>query len=164
MVLANFLRWASGPIPVRQGGVNFENKYPPISVDAGEVGKMECERKPKSPCIHFNITIPAGIQFRLSEGDIRRTRISLEKTFAGQVPALEMILSYIALVAASVRLPEVVIVFVCPIGDGKALLMRDLMGAVWGAGRSVAPPSILQTSEEFRTQGHIYRGVSGCIS
>ena len=158
VVLANFLRWASGPIPARQDGVNFENKYFSISVEEGEVGKMVCERKPKSPCNNCYVTIPVEIQFQLPEGAIRRMRIFLETTFSGQDPALEMLLSYMALVASSVRLPEVMMVLVGHGGEGKTLLMCDLMGAVWGTGHAVAPPSILQTSEEFRKQGHIYRG------
>ena len=161
VVIANFLRWASGPVPARQDGVNFENKYFSISVEEGEVGKMVCERKPKSPANNCYITIPVEIQFRLPEVAIRRMRIFLETTFAGQDPALEMLLSYMALVAASVRLPEVLIVFVGPGGEGKTLLLCDLMGAVWGTGHAVAPPSILQTGEEFRKQCHIYRGGNG---
>ena len=70
-----------------------------------------------------------------------------------------MLLPYMAIVAASLRTPETILTFVGPWGDGKSLLLRDLMGAVWGGGHMVAPPSLLQTPEEFRTQGHLYRGL-----
>ena len=70
-----------------------------------------------------------------------------------------MLLSHMALVAASGRLPEIMIVFVGPGGEGGTLLLCDLMSALWGTGHSVAPPSILQTGEEFRKQGHLYRGM-----
>ena len=69
-----------------------------------------------------------------------------------------MIPSYMAIASASVGLPEIMIVFVCPGGVWKTLHLCDLMGALWGTGRAVAPPSILQTVEEFRRQGHLYRG------
>ena len=161
MVISNFPSWASGPIPSRQDGVKFENKYISIPAEEGEVGKMVCERKPKTHANNCYITIPVAIQFRLPEGAIRRMMIFLETTFDGQDQALEMLLSYMALVAASVRLPEVIIAFVGPGGDGETLLLCDLMGAVWGKGHSVAPPPILQTGEEFRTQCHIYRGGNG---
>ena len=70
-----------------------------------------------------------------------------------------MFLVYMSLVAARVRLPGIILIFAGPGGEGKTLLLRDLMRAVWGSGRAVAPPSILQTAEEFRKQGHLYRGV-----
>ena len=70
-----------------------------------------------------------------------------------------MLLSYMALVAASGRLPEIMIVFVSPGCEGGTLLLCDLMNAVWGTGHAVAPPSILQTAEEFRKQGNLYRGM-----
>ena len=79
---ANFLRWASGPIPVRQDGVNFENKYFSISVDGGGVRKMVRGRKPQSPSNNCYVTIPVEIHFRLPEGAIRRMGIFLETTFA----------------------------------------------------------------------------------
>ena len=70
-----------------------------------------------------------------------------------------MFLAYMSLVAAGVRLPEIILIFVGPGGEGKTLLLCDLMRAVWCSGRAVAPPSILQTAEEFRKQGHLYRGM-----
>ena len=70
-----------------------------------------------------------------------------------------MFLAYMSLVAAGVRLPEIILIFVGPGGEGRALLLCDLMRAVWGSGHAVAPPSILQTAEEFRKQGHLYRGM-----
>ena len=33
------------------------------------------------------------------------------------------------------------------------------MRSVWGAGYGDAPPAIFQTPEEFRRQGHLYRGL-----
>ena len=161
VAIANFLRWASGPAPERQDGVNFKNKYFSIFVEPGDVGKTACDRKQKSPYNNCYVTIPVEIQFRLPEVAISRMRIFLETTFAGQGAALEMLLSYMAIVAASVRLPEVLIVFVGPGGEGKTLLLCDLMSSVWGTGRAVAPPSIFQTCEEFRKQGHMYRGGNG---
>ena len=59
-------------------------------------------------------------------------RIFLGTTFAWKDESLGMRLSYMALVSASVRLPEVRIVFVGPGGEGEALLLCDLIGEVWG--------------------------------
>ena len=39
------------------------------------------------------------------------------------------------------------------------MLLRDFVGAAWGTGHSVAPPSIFQTCEEFRRHFHLYRGL-----
>ena len=38
-VIANFSRLASGPIPVRQGGVNFGNKYLPSPLREAKLGR-----------------------------------------------------------------------------------------------------------------------------
>ena len=70
-----------------------------------------------------------------------------------------MLLSYMAIVDASLRTPEAILVFVGPGGEGKSRLLCDLMGAVWGSGHMAAPPSLLQTPEEFRRHGHLYRGI-----
>ena len=66
---------------------------------------------------------------------------------------------YMHIVAAGVRLPEIILIFAGPGGEGKTLLLCDLMRDVWGSDRAVAPPSILQTTEEFRKQGHLYMGM-----
>ena len=55
-------------------------------------------------------------------------------TFDGASGALEMLLSYMALAACSLRLPEAILVFVGPGGEG-ALLFCDMMQAVWGLAR-----------------------------
>ena len=83
--------------------------------------------------------------------------VSLYRIFWG-FGALEMLLSYMALVACSVRPPEAIIFFVDPGGEGKTLLLCDLMKAVWGTGQFGAPPSIFQIPEGFRRQGRIYMG------
>ena len=74
----------------------------------------------------------------------------ISTTFDGANGALEMPLSYMALAACSLRMPEVVLVFVGAGGEVKTLLLCDTMQAVWGAGQMNAPPSIFQTPEEFR--------------
>ena len=89
---------------------------------------------------------------------VRRMRTFLSKTFAGTDGALGMFLSYMSLVAACVRLPEVILIFAGPGGEGETLLLCDLMGTIWGTGHAAAPPSIFQTPEEFRRQGHLYMG------
>ena len=145
-------------MPDRQSGVSFKNKYFAIYAEDGGAGKFVCSREPKEPSRNCYTSAPVGILFRLPDASVSRMRRFLGTTFARQDDSLEMLLSYMALVAASGRLPEIMIVFVGPGGEGKTLLLCDLMSAVWGTGHAVAPPSILQTSEEFRRQGHLYRG------
>ena len=57
------------------------------------------------------------------------------------------------------RLPEVIIAIAGYGGEGETLFLSDLMRAVRGTGFPDAPPSILQTPEEFRRQGNLYRGL-----
>lgn len=70
-----------------------------------------------------------------------------------------MLLSHMDIASASIRTPGEILVFVGPSGEGRALLLCDLMGAVWGGGQMVDQPSILHAPGEFRKQGHLYRGI-----
>ena len=159
VVLSNFLKWASEPMPARQAGVNFNNRYYEICHENRPPGKLVCTRKSKSPHRNCYTSVPHDISYRLPDSAVRRMRTFLTTTFSGTGGALEMFLAYMSLVAAGVRLPEIILIFVGPGGEGKTLLLCDLMRAVWGSGHAVAPPSILQTAEEFRKQGHLYRGM-----
>ena len=120
VVIANFLRWASDHFPDRQRGVNFENKY--LDIAHGENGaiKLACERGPKDPMRNCYTSIPAMIEFRLPDSSIRRMKLFPGATFADQVSALKMLLSYMALLADSGRLPEVMIFSPAPEGMVRA--------------------------------------------
>ena len=94
----------------------------------------------------------------IPDTSVSRTMLFLGTTFACQDESLGMLLSYVALVSASFRLPEVMIAIFGPGGEWGTFPPFDLMGAVWGTGRAVAHPSILQTVAEFRRQCRLYRG------
>ena len=68
-------------------------------------------------------------------------------TLAGAGGAIQTILSYAALAACSVRLPEVTVALVGSGGEGKTLPISDLARDVWGGGFPDAPPS---TPPNFR--------------
>ena len=149
VVLANFLRWASDPMPGRQNGVNFKNEYFAIYAEDGGVGKLVCLRDPKGHSRNCYTSIPVAIHFRLPDASVFRMRLFLCTTFARQGASLGILLSYMALVAASGRLPEIMIVFFGPGGEGETLLLCDLMSAVWGTGHSVAPRQSSKLARSF---------------
>ena len=82
----------------------------------------------------------------------------LRATFEFQDESLEMLLSYMELISASTRLPEIMIVFVCPVGEWGDPTSLRLDGLCRGTCHAVAHPSILQTVAEFRMKGNLYRG------
>ena len=100
--------------------MNFENKYFDIAPGENGVSKLVCERGPKDPMRNCYTSITAMIEFRLTDSSIRRIKLFLGTTFAHQDPALEMLPSYVALVAASARLPEVMIFSSAPEGMVRA--------------------------------------------
>ena len=158
IVLSNFPKWAPGPMPSNQEGVNFENTYYSIRQEEGGGGVLVCRREqiPTSELLHAHT---CGDHIRAPRRAVRRMRTFLSTTFACADGALEMFLSYMSLAAAGVRLPEVILIFLGPEGEGKTLPLCDLMGSIRGTGRAVAPPSIFQTPEEFSRQGRLYRGM-----
>ena len=117
------------------------------------------KREKKYPLRNCYTRIPVEITYALPDVAARRMRTFLSTTFAGTDGALEMSLSYMSLVAAGVRLPEVVLIFAGPGGEGETLILCDLIGSIWGTGHAVDPPSIFQTPDEFRRQWHLYRGM-----
>ena len=140
IVLSNFLKWAPEPMPERQDGVNFRNRYYAIYQESEASGRLVCRRQSKSPLRKCYTSIPHDITYRLPDLAVWRMRNFLTTTFSGADRALEMLLAYVSLVAAGVRLPEIILIFVGPGGEGKTLLLCDLMRAVWGSGHAVAPP------------------------
>ena len=115
------------------------------------------KREKKSPLRNCYTRIPVEITYALPDVAVRRMHTFLSTTFAGTDGALEMFLSYMSLVAAGVRLPEVILISAGPDGEGKTLLLFDLMGSIWGNAPAVAPPSIFQTPEGIRRKWHLYR-------
>ena len=101
-------------------------------------------------------SLPASISFTHSATHVRRMHRFIATTLAG-TDGLRLLLSTYALVAAGVRLPEVMLFFACEGGEGGSLLLSTLGRAVWGSGHSEASGAMMQAEEEFRKQGHLYR-------
>ena len=127
VIFANFANWASSSIPEDQRGVNFENMYFDISSGNGDDVATICARSPKSPDRNCYTRAPYCINRRLPDIAIRRMHRFLPTAFACSEGAIRMMLSYMALVACNSGTPEVISVFVGRGGEGKALLLSDLM-------------------------------------
>ena len=83
-----------------------------MAADPGEEGKMRCARRAKSLARNCYAFAPTKIDYRASDVAVQRMERFLSTTIAGAGGALQTILSYMALVACSVRLPEVILVLV----------------------------------------------------
>ena len=132
VIFSNFARWASGDMPSGRRGVNFENMYYDASSYPDEGGKMQRNRRAKSPARNCYAFAPVRIDYMVPDLDVVRMERILSVTFAGADGAPQTILSYMSLVACSVRLPEVTIALVGSGGKGGTLFLSGLMRDVWG--------------------------------
>ena len=115
---------AREPFPDRQDGVNFETDNS-ISLS----GRRKCQillrpgdkgAAPELLRLHSGgDSIPAGRRIKSSYGAF------LPTTFACQESATEVLLCYMSLIAAAVRLPDVILCLVWPGGVGRSLLLFD---------------------------------------
>ena len=92
-------------MPERQDGVNFDNCFYIISASEVMSGATKCARAKKFPLDNCYTSAPARLDFRIPGDSVIRMERFLSTTFAGSTGALEMFLSYLALVARSVRPP-----------------------------------------------------------
>ena len=67
VIFSNFATWASGDIPSEQRGFNFENMYYAVSSDPDEEGKMQCDRRAKSPARNCYAFAPVKIDYRVPD-------------------------------------------------------------------------------------------------
>ena len=138
------------------GGANFENAYYEVHAPVSTAAPMVCARKRKSPLNNSYASLTSSISFAHSAVHVRRMHRFIATTLAG-TDGIRLLLSMYAIVAAGVRLPEVILFFLGEGGEGKSLLLSTLGRDFWGPGRSEASGAMLQTEGEFRRQGHLYR-------
>ena len=86
----------------------------------------------------------------------------LSTTFEWKGSETETLRPYMALIAASVRIQEVILVFFGHDGEDRIMLICDPDG-VCGAGHAFAPPSIFQNPERPRRQPLLYMDCSGYL-
>ena len=100
VVLSNFLKWGPGPMPARQDGVNFNNRYYAIYQESGASVRLVCRRQSKSPLRNCYTSVPHDISYRLPDVAVWRMRTFLTTTFPWEDGALEMFPAYMSFVAA----------------------------------------------------------------
>lgn len=137
-VISNFLRRAPGPLPDRPRGLRFENKHFDIPIGENSACKLVCERGPKDPLRNRYTSVPTMIARRLPDLAIRRMKLFHGAAFADHDHALEILLSYMSLVASSAMLPEVMI-FRTPSGMGQELATIRFDGRIMGGGSFSRP-------------------------
>ena len=149
---ANYLQWASTPVPKGAGGANFTYSYLQLS----ENGTVE--QKPKSPHNNCYGTVPTSLQFEPADSDVERMCETISSTFWGTDGAFEMFVAMQALSAKGKEQPDKMLV---PVGwgaDGKSIFYDRLSKTTWGDGHGSCPCSMLQIPEEFRKTEHSYVG------
>ena len=134
--------------------MNFENTY--VSISSPSVSEpFLFERAPKSPSRNCYASVSSSISYRNSGASKRMMTKFLATTLEG-AEGCGIILSQFGLVAEGARVPDVMLVLVCPGGDEESLLLCALGKSICGSGHAEAPASVLEKGGEFHRLGHLY--------
>ena len=120
--LVNFTTWASVDPPSVENGINFANVCYAVRCGGRSADLFLCARTPKSPSNNSYTRVLSRLDYRNPVDSVNRLRRFLRTTLSG-TDGLELLLAMYSLVAAGIRLPEVMLIFAGEGGEGESLLL-----------------------------------------